>query len=706
MENFGRRQALGLGLAAVAGSSFHPAFAATGTLKAVITYKGQSYTYDESTGRDMGDFVSDIGGFTQRCIRSEVAALPLTVFFRPDRNTDRVEVVFELGRLFNGTPVNFDAYTVVISRAGQVLANVSVPAHYWFSRWRWQSTPRPVVGNIGTLISQGLLPNYDRAGVVNDTASVPPAAPAPSAPAPSAPAPSAPAPSAPAPAAPAPSAPAAAGGLVPGGSMSGVLSAAGQNVSLPLQLQANQSYNFHLDQGASLLFLAVRDSAGNNRAINYGPGGLMADLAFRPPATGSYSLVIAALSLATSYKVTMSGPAPVAAPAAAPAAAPVAAPTAAQPVAAPLSTAAVVFAPMTLAGVQAYMPQTGERDDIGLLTEPQAEYVCTGSATALATARSQAEAAGTAPWHMRDENTGAPIDFNTYPKATWYSDPRTGSPYVKTIDCPVTLDSAHMPALAYLPYLLTGDPYHLEDLQFQATWNWGTLPPAYRPSIPQSRTFAWNLRTLAQCARITPTTTPSWLLPRNYWLQMLTQTRQYFEAEYVNSMRPERARFRACCNIEAARDEVNAPGGTWVDPWQDDFVSTVLGWVVTMGHTEWRTSFEWSVGSAIARLGTTSGWVRAIGSPYRMILRETKTSPYADSWARAWQLTQLVAKVTYADPNTWVGNDLTYLTYARGALVFAQRLNTANVGSSITWADQQITSHKWKLAYKWRLLAS
>ncbi|MHB1204530.1 MAG: hypothetical protein ACYCZX_03105, partial [Rhodospirillaceae bacterium] len=129
-------------------------------LSARVTLGGTIYEYREDAGVDLGDFVSGIGGFTQRCVRCDVAGLPLSVFFRPDRTSSRVEVVFELGRVFSPTAVNLGTYTVEISRGDQVLATVSVPQHYWFARWRWQSAPRPVVGNVDALMSRNLLPPY------------------------------------------------------------------------------------------------------------------------------------------------------------------------------------------------------------------------------------------------------------------------------------------------------------------------------------------------------------------------------------------------------------------------------------------------------------------------------------------------------------------------------------------------------------------
>lgn len=561
MNSIDRRRLLGVGLGATAALGFiSPALAAkggkhssgggttsTGTggttttttasdLQVSITLNGSVYTALASQGQDLGNFVSDIGGFTQRCIRCDVPGLPMTVFFRPDLNSSRVEVVFELGRLFNATPANLGAYTVVISAGSQALANISVPAHYWFSRWRWQSAPRPIVGNIDTLISQNLLPPYNRS-------------------------------------------------------------------TTPPLVSSSQTYTI-----------------------------------------------------------------------------------------------------MGLAGVEAYMPATGERPDIGIVTEHQAQYICANDQNALATVRAQAEAAGTCPWHMRDENTGAPINLQSYPNASWYVDTQVGSPHIATIASAITLDSAHMPALAYLPYLLTGDPYHLEDLQFEATWDIGWLPPQYRPGIPQPRAFAWTIRAIAECARITPGTVPSWLLPQSYWYGQLTTWRQYLEANYVNSTNPVQAIFRFTENMASNPDQgPTSPGGCWVTPWQDEFVATVMGWIVSMGFADWQNAFDWKIGCTLARASITSGWVRAWETPYRLILRASTTLPVVTSWSEAWALTQSTCLLTVTNPDVWQNPDMTYLTYSRGALTYAAKYGAVGASDGLTWATGQLTAQGWTTDYKWRI---
>jgi hypothetical protein len=495
------------------------------------------YEYSEAAGADLGDFISEIGRFTQSCIRCDHPDLPLSVFFRPDRSSGRVEVVFELGRLFNASADDMPPYTATIFRGSQLIATIEVPVHYWSSRWRWQSAPRPLIGDADALIDEKLLPPY----------------------------------------------------VWPSSNLSTV-------AAVPLK---------------------------------------------------PYTI-------------------------------------------------------MGLAGITPYMPQTGERPDIGLLTESQAHYVCTRSGLALAVMNAQAEAAGTIPWHMRDENTGAPISFQQYPKASWYQDQKQGAPFIPAIKNPVNIDSAHQPALAYLPYLLTGDPYFLEELQFQATWNYGSFSLGYRPTLSQTRQFAWTVRTLGQCARITPAQVPSWLLAQPYWAALLAIHRQYFETNFVNNPSPIQSIFRATDNLAARPADGRYPAGTWCEPWQSDFLASVFGWLVTMGLTEWRTSFDWIIGGTLARTSSTSGWVRANATPYQMMLRADAKAPLAQSWAEAWLLNSSLGGLTYTTPDTWVVPDMTYLTYTRAALTYAVILGIP-VGDSLSWATGQINAARWKTPFKWRI---
>src|SRR5678815_4866141 len=118
-------------------------------LAVVIRAASGETVYEEAGAENLGDYVDPEGAFVQHCYRAprQDDALPgLTVWFRPDADGGRQEVVVELGvPLVAGlTPANLGAYTAEVWDGDELVATISVPSHPWYARWRWQSAPRPV----------------------------------------------------------------------------------------------------------------------------------------------------------------------------------------------------------------------------------------------------------------------------------------------------------------------------------------------------------------------------------------------------------------------------------------------------------------------------------------------------------------------------------------------------------------------------------
>jgi hypothetical protein len=509
--------------------------AAPGTI-VEIDLAGQTYRYDSATGVDLGAYTDPLGQFVQDCIRVNQPELPLSVFIRPDRGTDRLEVVFELGRAWvnDDVPKHLGPYQARIIRGSTTVATVDVPAHYWFSRWRWQSAPRPIRTASAQLMDQWLVPRL--------------------------------------------------------------------------------SEKLH-------------------------------------PVTQLYRN-------------------------------------------------AERYQPMGLAGLSPYMGATGERPEIGLVTEAQAQYLCTGNEAARDTMFAQAEAAGTEPWNLRDEKTGAPIDVFAYPRGTLYARGH-GDPFIPRPEkTPVTADHAHQPALAYLPFLLTGDPYYLEQMQFMATFNVLWRPDGYRYRTTQIRGEAWSMRTWAQVAKVTPANVPKWLQPQAYWKKLLGTYLDWYLKTFVASPEAPWAIFRTT-------SQTWGDGDRTYQPWQDDFLAAVFGWMVLMGFSEWRPVFEWKIGSTIARTNGQSGWPRAECTPYILTLRAGPDAPWAKDWKEAWDLTAEQFKLTAADSDHLELTKLFYYPYTRGALVLAKYLQIPNLAPSLDWVEgelDRVLSARKPFPYKWALI--
>jgi hypothetical protein len=82
------------------------------------------------------------------------------------------------------------------------------------------------------------------------------------------------------------------------------------------------------------------------------------------------------------------------------------------------------YEPLGLAGLTPYMPQSGGRGDIGIVTQSQGWYLCNDNnpPTAVADILAQGEAGATFPWHFYDPDTGSIIDpIIQYPRAGLYA---------------------------------------------------------------------------------------------------------------------------------------------------------------------------------------------------------------------------------------------------------------------------------------------
>ena len=271
------------------------------------------------------------------------------------------------------------------------------------------------------------------------------------------------------------------------------------------------------------------------------------------------------------------------------------------------------FEPMSFPRLMKDMGASGERSEIGIVTDVQAEWLVTGNPDALAEMLVQAEAHGSVPVHVRDE-TVAPISIQRYPTASSFWDRRAGNanPWVAP-KAPIRPEHAHYPSLAYVPFLLTGDPYYLEEVQFTAQahlLNYNTSLRMRDQGVlgdEQARGYAWGMRSLFQAALATPETVPTWLLSRDYFRKIIANNLAAFvETQMNDTSNPLRE------NCHFAIDVLP----NHVAPWQQDFLTAVLGWALEAGFTDWRAAFVWHAQQAIGRAGGASGYPRSQAVQY------------------------------------------------------------------------------------------
>ena len=306
----------------------------------------------------------------------------------------------------------------------------------------------------------------------------------------------------------------------------------------------------------------------------------------------------------------------------------------------PAMQGAATYAPMGLAGQGNDMSAGGGGPEIGPVTQFQGEWLATGNASSYRSMIAQAEAAGTWSWHHRDEGTGAPLNAITYPHASIQS-ADAATPVLAKI-APNNWDTPHQPALNYLPFLLTGDPYYLEGLQFQANSTIYHQPWTFRPTynvFDAIRAWAWSTRTMACAAKVTPDTVPAWLLPKSYFKQNLDGNRDYVMATFVNRGIEPYITHRTF-ERQFGDGDPSSPAGTYTQPYMEAYCGIVLNWIAAMFPTEplWMQAAVWKGDQGVKRTNGTSGWNRAYVSPYRQYLRVSTADPWLN-WADSWALT-------------------------------------------------------------------
>ncbi|MFC4931730.1 hypothetical protein [Massilia sp. GCM10023247] len=302
--------------------------------------------------------------------------------------------------------------------------------------------------------------------------------------------------------------------------------------------------------------------------------------------------------------------------------------------------------PMGVGVAKRAMPGTGGRIDIGLLPGWAAMYLLGMDALAKEITLGTADLAGSWSIHYRDKRTGLPISLIDHPYMTLLGsksdtrNPKTGKleafpPCPKTLcKTPYQADSAHQPGFAYLPYLVTGDHYYLEELQFWAMYNVFSSNPGYRKNVrgllerQQVRGQAWSLRTLGQAAYITPDGHP---LKRDL-LAILDNNLDWYNAEY--SRNPEANKLGVIVNGSA----VVYKKKTAVAPWQDDFFTSSVGHLAELGFKDAEPLLKYKARFPVARMvGPGACWMA--GANYTYTVRATPAAPIFDTIAEAYAAT-------------------------------------------------------------------
>ncbi|HEY0587534.1 MAG TPA: hypothetical protein VGD52_15460, partial [Pseudoduganella sp.] len=293
-----------------------------------------------------------------------------------------------------------------------------------------------------------------------------------------------------------------------------------------------------------------------------------------------------------------------------------------------------------------YMPATGAHPDIGLMPSWSATYLLSMDKRAKQVTMGTADLAGSWSAHYRDRNTDRPISVLDYPYMTTLGlRTDTMNKVTKQLEAfpicpkeacvtPHTHDTAHQPSLAYLPYLVSGDYYYLEELQFWTMFNVLSSNPGYREfekglvKSNQVRAQAWALRSLGEAAYITPDSDPL----KSHFQTFVKNNLDWYNAEYTNNPSANKLGIFTHSNATVYNS------GTGTAPWMEDFVTSATGFLVDLGFSDAIPLLQWKSKFVIGRMTDPSAcWIR--GAAYTVKVRASANEPVFDTIGESYRAT-------------------------------------------------------------------
>ncbi|MDE2181838.1 MAG: hypothetical protein KGJ78_02325 [Alphaproteobacteria bacterium] len=299
--------------------------------------------------------------------------------------------------------------------------------------------------------------------------------------------------------------------------------------------------------------------------------------------------------------------------------------------------------PLATGIVTGYMPMTGGRMDIGPLPTWTVDYLLTMDRRAAQVMFSAADLGGSFRSHYRNEKTGRPTTTEEYPnisshgnlvgkpgnlpKPDWLGEPPQIVP-----------QSAHEPSLDFIPYVVSGERYYVEELEFWSQFNsWGTAPGnhGFRQSLvkwDEVRGQAWSLRTLAQAAYIVPDSDPM----KATLLRELKANIDWYNQNLTNN--PGANIFHTVWAVDNYA------------PWMDDFLTWSAGYVAQLGFDDIKPFAKWKGVYPVQRMiNPQFCWILA--TTYNMALADENRRAYP-TWSDALHATERrYAKDKSADPD-------------------------------------------------------
>ncbi len=248
-----------------------------------------------------------------------------------------------------------------------------------------------------------------------------------------------------------------------------------------------------------------------------------------------------------------------------------------------------------------YFPTTGGRQEIGIYPTWAARYLLSMDNRLREISLNCGDLSGSIPIHVRESDPARPFhqhiisidDRPTLWLGRWdfqwqNNEDRIPAPVGPT-STGWSVDKAHQASFAYVPYMVTGEYWYLEEMYFWAGWDLADSNPSYRERErglikDQVRGDAWAIRNVADAANLAPDGD----IEKPYLAEKVANNIAYWTDKYVVNGNYPAVRFwgrQSNIGADGGRPDagLDATVRYYCSPWQDDFVLLVLGHLRDIG---------------------------------------------------------------------------------------------------------------------------
>jgi hypothetical protein len=304
--------------------------------------------------------------------------------------------------------------------------------------------------------------------------------------------------------------------------------------------------------------------------------------------------------------------------------------------------------------IMAYFPTTGGREDLGPYPTWTTRYLFSQDNRTWKIVLGTGDLAGSFPIHIRDRKTGRifSIDkhpgFSLNPRGTLEKippRPATDRPYIRPRTSPYQVDNAHQPSLAFVPYLLTGDYYYLEEAYFWANWCMLIQNAAYRQkekgliAPDQTRGEAWALRQLVDAAKIAPDSHPE----KKYFDSKVRHNLQYYYDFIKGPDATPLGTYTLGASDAYVRGRSPEERRKWLTlaPWQQNFLVWSLDHATRAGYSTAAGPRDYFAKLQIGMLNHSDAYNPDYATPYFLVIgeRSGEKKRYYNTWDELFKKT-------------------------------------------------------------------